>query len=74
MKRHRRVLAPGRRHARARNAVIEAASPRAREFHTDELGNVLEDLLIDAEDFDADAAALVSDVQRMHFDCEERVG
>ena len=59
-----------RRHANARNAAIKATPPQADESYPDEINTDLEDLLIDADDFDADAVALVTDVQRMHLDHE----
>jgi hypothetical protein len=63
-----------RRHASARNAAIKATPPQAGESHPGEIDADLEDLLIDADDFDADAVALVTDVQRMHFDQEGLIG
>jgi hypothetical protein len=63
-----------RRNANARNAAIKATPPQAGESHPGEIDTDLEDLLIDADDFDADAVALVTDVQRMHFDQEGLIG
>ena len=59
-----------RRNANARNAAIKATPPQATESHPGEIDTDLEDLLIEADDFDADAVALVTDVQRMHLDHE----
>jgi len=58
------------RHANARNAATKAIPPQADESYPGEIGPDLECLVIDADEFDADAVALVSDVQRMHFDHE----
>lgn len=59
-----------RRNANARNAAVKATPPQADESHPGEIDTDLEDLLIDADDFDADAVALVTDVQRTHLDHE----
>jgi hypothetical protein len=66
-------LKQDRRHPNPRNAAIKA-TPQADGSHPGEIDADLEDLLIDADDFDADALALVTDVQRMHFDQEGLVG
>lgn len=74
MKRNRLAPKQERRHAHARNVAIKAARPRADESHPGEIDTDLEDLLLDADDFDDDAVALVTAVQRMHFDHEGLAG
>lgn len=71
MKRNHHAPKQERRHAHARNAAIKATPD---ESYPGEIDTDLEDLLIDADDFDADVVALVTDVQRMHFDHEGLVG
>jgi len=74
MKRNRLAPKQERRHAHASSAAIKATPQQADESYPGEIDTDLEDLLLDADDFDADAVALVIDVQRMHFDHEGLVG